>query len=281
MANTGSGQTAKSFDPTKYLEEGGDGPYLPLKWQLAWLRQEHPKAEIRTKLMSRKDSTAVFWAEIKLPDGGLSTGWGAKTKEDVEDLDQSYITEAENQALVRALAVLGYGIEYARDFDPPLETHIILPDSGDYEVETEEEASIEVPSILLELEIEEEEAVPEPLRLSEVRASFQEERPRVQIVTPPAEEAPKPTPIRPPVSNAPQITNPSVEEKLRGVEDSQLRINIKAIYKEAKSRGYSEETVDQRSQKRFNKPTYELTLEEAEDFLEKIKNSRPQNAKTN
>ncbi len=278
MASTGIGQTAKSFDPTKYLEEGGDGPYLPLKWQLAWLRQEHPAAEVRTKLVSRKGGAAIFLAEIKLPDGGLSTGWGAKAKDDNEDaqLDQSYITEAENQALARALAILGYGIEYARDFDPPLETHIILPDSEQYEIEAEEEASIEVPSEPLE-----EEAESEPMRLSEVRVGFQEERPKVQFVAPPIDEAPKPTPIRPPVSTAPQITTPSIEEKLRGIEDSQLRINIKAIYKEAKSRGYSEETVDQRSLKRFNKPTFELSLEEAEDFLEKIKNSRPQNAKTN
>lgn len=134
------------FQPQQYLENRDGLPYLPLKWRLAWLRSEHPHAKIATKLVNLNDGVAVFRAEIQLPTGGAATGWGVRSAADYFSREQGplgYITAAENQALSRALAALGFGTEYAYDFDPPVENQaIVLPETPDYD---SAEEGIELP----------------------------------------------------------------------------------------------------------------------------------------
>jgi hypothetical protein len=56
---------------------------------------------------------ALFRAEVEIPNGGKATGWGSETVRDFHD----YIEAAETKALGRALAALGYGTQFCRDFD--------------------------------------------------------------------------------------------------------------------------------------------------------------------
>ncbi len=232
------------FQHQQYLEYRDGQPYLPLKWRLAWLRADHPQARISTKLTGHEDGVALFKAEVVLPDGASATGWGAKAQAGSEgDGQLDYITLAENQALSRALAALGYGTEYALDFDPPAEHQAIpLPDRADYDQdEDEDERGIEVPMPLSALDTdspddetdedeteeddetdedsEEEEIRPTPLRplagpRGEVRAIF-EKRPALETTTPPAEphslpvvaSRPVPVPRPAPVQHQPEAAS--------------------------------------------------------------------------
>jgi hypothetical protein len=146
-AGSGDGSN-KKFQPERYLEQRNGLPYLPLKWRLAWLRTEQPQAIVTTRLVSHTNDTTIFKAQIRLPDGARATGWGVRQNPyaDTPNSQTSleYITEAENQALARALAVLGYGMEYVNDFDLPDEGASIPLRPNDEETNVNE-VVIEVP----------------------------------------------------------------------------------------------------------------------------------------
>ena len=171
-------ESGSNFPHQQYLEKRDGQPYLPLKWRVAWLRADHPQAKIITKLASHEDNVAVFVAEVQLPEGGAATGWGAKSRQenqpgqfDSDALD--YLIAAENQALSRALASLGYGTEYALDFDPPAENQAIpLPEAAHYTPTAEEEE----PGIVVPID----EPAPTPIR--------RPAPPAAQAAPPPVEE---------------------------------------------------------------------------------------------
>ena len=50
---------------------------------------------------------------MTLPTGASATGWGSETSQDFAD----YIEAAETKALGRALAALGFGTQFTRDYD--------------------------------------------------------------------------------------------------------------------------------------------------------------------
>lgn len=285
VATTGPAESKKAFPYQQYLEKREGAPYLPLKWRLAWLRAEHPQARISTRLVSHQDGVAVFKARVELPEGGAATSWGVKAHpEGAEDhRDHSshldYVIEAENQALSRALAALGYGTEYAQDFDPPAENFSIpLPET----IEEAPEDGIVVP--LLEdgdedgTEEEKPPPAPVPVRpvpapRGEVRALF-EKRPPVEIRPTPVPPAAPPPAAESPSQPVPSgVVNLTVENRLRNVRDEALRLNIKQIYYEAKRKGIDENRVDSRSKELYGKPTFELDQEEAEQYLERILNA--------
>ena len=102
-------EAVTKFDPTPYLRElrgrGGSQEYLDVKWRVLWLRREHPGAEILTEHIKIDDRIAIFRATVRLPTGGLGTGYGSEVPADFGD----YIEKAETKALGRALRALGYG----------------------------------------------------------------------------------------------------------------------------------------------------------------------------
>ena len=108
---------SRSFDPRPHLRRirvrGQEAEYLDVKWRLAWLRTEHPDARITTEHVTLSDSLAVFRALVEIPGGGAATGYGSETRDDWED----FIEKAETKAIGRALAALGYGTQFALDFD--------------------------------------------------------------------------------------------------------------------------------------------------------------------
>jgi hypothetical protein len=112
-----------SFDVKRYLttltrNERGGGErklsYLEVKYRLLWLRTEHPRARITTEMIEWDREHAVFKATIELPDdGGSATGYGSETVGDWKD----YEAKAETKSLGRACAALGYGTQFAIEFD--------------------------------------------------------------------------------------------------------------------------------------------------------------------
>src|SRR5688500_9542477 len=109
----GSGK--QPFDPAQYLSKFDGRDYLEVKWRIMWLRSEHPDARIATEIVQHNEEAgfALFRAEVEIPSGGKSTGWGSETVRDFHD----YIEAAETKALGRALASLGYGTQFCQDFD--------------------------------------------------------------------------------------------------------------------------------------------------------------------
>jgi hypothetical protein len=92
---------------------GRDVDYLDVKWRLVWLRSDHPDAHITTELVSHDGKLAVFHAEVVLPSGGRASGYGSETARDFPD----YIEKAETKAIGRALLALGYGTQFALDYE--------------------------------------------------------------------------------------------------------------------------------------------------------------------
>jgi len=109
------GKDAQPFDPAQYLSKFDGKDYLEVKWRIMWLRSEHPEAHITTEIVQHNEEGgfALFRAEVEIPDGGRSTGWGSETVRDFHD----YIEAAETKALGRALASLGYGTQFCHDYD--------------------------------------------------------------------------------------------------------------------------------------------------------------------
>lgn len=107
----------RTFDPNAHLRKirtrQGMQDYLDVKWRVAWLRAEHPTAQIVTEQIEGDEQHARFRCTITLPNGAISSGHGSETLQDFPD----FYEKAETKAIGRACAVLGYGTDSAADFD--------------------------------------------------------------------------------------------------------------------------------------------------------------------
>lgn len=118
------------FDPRQHLrtlksKQGGSSEYLDVRWRLVWFRSEHPDGVIATELVTHdlEQGFALFRASVSIPDGGSAVDYGSETRADFKD----YVEKASTKALGRALAALGYGTQFANDFDT--QEHAPLSDS--------------------------------------------------------------------------------------------------------------------------------------------------------
>lgn len=100
-----------AFDPVSHLTRVNGAEYLEVKHRVAWLRAEHPDAELVTEMVEHDPQLAIFKATVTLPSGGKATGYGSETASDFPD----FIEKAETKAIGRALAALGYGTQFAHD----------------------------------------------------------------------------------------------------------------------------------------------------------------------
>lgn len=103
------------FNPNEHLSKLKGKDYLEVKWRLVWFRDEHPDWCINTDLVSVTDNSAVFKAEIMEPNTEhiVSTGYGSETANDFHD----FLEKAETKAVGRALAMLGYGTQFAPEME--------------------------------------------------------------------------------------------------------------------------------------------------------------------
>ena len=104
------------FNPAEHLMDLKGKQYLQVMWRIRWFRDEHPDYAINAELLSfdAENQHAVFKATISDNNGfPLSTGHGSESAKDFRD----FIEKAETKSLGRALAMLGYGTQFAPDID--------------------------------------------------------------------------------------------------------------------------------------------------------------------
>ena len=102
------------FNPNDHLMNLKGKDYLQVMWRLVWFREEKPLWCIETKLEQLTESHAVFSAKI-FDENGVqkSAGYGSESIKDFRD----FIEKAETKAVGRALAMLGYGTQFAPEMD--------------------------------------------------------------------------------------------------------------------------------------------------------------------
>ena len=102
------------FNPNEHLMNLKGKEYLQVMWRLVWFREEKPLWSIDTKLEQLTDNHAVFSAKIYDENGvQKSAGYGSESIKDFRD----FIEKAETKAVGRALAMLGYGTQFAPEMD--------------------------------------------------------------------------------------------------------------------------------------------------------------------
>lgn len=105
-----------AFNPKDHMIDLKGKDYLQVMWRLVWFREEHPDGQIETELVEHKHGEyAVFKAVISEPktEHVVATAYGSESVKDFRD----YLEKAETKAIGRALAILGYGTQFAPELD--------------------------------------------------------------------------------------------------------------------------------------------------------------------
>src|SRR5215210_3725866 len=88
----------RTFDPNAHLRKirtrQGMQDYLDVKWRIAWLRAEHPTAQIVTEQIEGDEIHARFRCTITLPNGAVSSGHGSETQQDFPDFYEKAETKS-------------------------------------------------------------------------------------------------------------------------------------------------------------------------------------------
>lgn len=101
-----------AFNPNEHMMKLKGKDYLQVAWRLVWFREDHPDFGIETEALDITDDHALFKTVITDPTGHqVSSGHGSESKKDFGD----FIEKAETKAVGRALAMLGYGTQFAAD----------------------------------------------------------------------------------------------------------------------------------------------------------------------
>ena len=101
-----------AFNPNEHMMSLKGKDYLQVAWRLVWFREEHPDYCINTDALTIAEDHAIFKATITDANGvQISAGHGSESKRDFGD----FIEKAETKAVGRALAMLGYGTQFAAD----------------------------------------------------------------------------------------------------------------------------------------------------------------------
>lgn len=107
-----------NFDPREHIRQLEDGrEYLDLKWRILWLRSQEPDASIESQIVATSEDEVVCRTTITLRSGATVTAHGSASRTD----SSQPVEEAENRAMMRALAALGYGVEYADEDEVKVE----------------------------------------------------------------------------------------------------------------------------------------------------------------
>lgn len=114
-------------DVRKRLIRLRDGKqYLPAAFRVVWFRDDHPDWSIVTDII--EGGYEAGWATVKAsiltPDGRIvATGMKTESK---SDFPAGWVEKAETGAIGRALALAGYGTQFAPDLDEDARA----PDAG-------------------------------------------------------------------------------------------------------------------------------------------------------
>lgn len=106
-----------AFNMKKHLiRVQGGREYLPVAYRLVWFREDHPDWGVDTKpvVIDVDKGVAVFQANVFDADGRLmASGTKMETARGFSD----FVEKAETGSIGRALGVLGYGTQFAPEFD--------------------------------------------------------------------------------------------------------------------------------------------------------------------
>ena len=105
-----------AFNPNEHMMYLKGRDYLQVMWRLVWFREEKPLWSIDTQLVDVNLDTkhAIFKAVISDENGmPKASGYGSESAKDFGD----YLEKAETKAVGRALAMLGYGTQFAPELD--------------------------------------------------------------------------------------------------------------------------------------------------------------------
>lgn len=104
----------KTFDASRYLTKLKGRDYLEVKWRLLWLRTEHPGADIATELVHFTPELAIVKATVRIAEyEGSASAHAMQAPTDFNE----WLEKAETKAVGRALAMLGYGTQFATELD--------------------------------------------------------------------------------------------------------------------------------------------------------------------
>jgi hypothetical protein len=110
--------TAKSFTTKKgtvlpLLDLRGKD-YLQVQWRLVWFLEEHSDWTVETEFLQLTDKFAIAKATIKDPTGRVvRTAHKQESKQGFQD----FLEKAETGAIGRALALCGYGTQFAQELE--------------------------------------------------------------------------------------------------------------------------------------------------------------------
>ena len=101
-----------AFNPKEHMIKLKGKDYLHVAWRLVWFRDEHPTWSLDTDIIEMDDKHAIYKAVI-CDENGIqkSAGHGSESARDFVD----FLEKAETKAVGRALAMLGYGTQFAAD----------------------------------------------------------------------------------------------------------------------------------------------------------------------
>jgi hypothetical protein len=106
------------FDPRQHLIKLKGRDYLPVAARLIWLNEESERYRIETQFLKLEDTYAVVQATVSLlDDTGIPTRSATALKR--EDLAHfaDFLEKSETGAIGRALGMLGFGTQFAPEFD--------------------------------------------------------------------------------------------------------------------------------------------------------------------
>lgn len=104
------------FNPAEHLTNLKGKDYLEVKYRIQWFREEHPLWKIQTEIVELVyGDHCVMKAWIWDPEKETiySEAHGSECVKDFGD----YIEKAETKAIGRALAMLGYGTQFAPELE--------------------------------------------------------------------------------------------------------------------------------------------------------------------
>jgi hypothetical protein len=106
------------FDPRQHLLNLKGKDYLPVAARLVWLNEEAPRFLIQSSILKLEDTYAIVQATVTVQDAdGTPQKTATATKREDKTHFPDYLEKAETGAVGRALGMLGYGTQFAPEFD--------------------------------------------------------------------------------------------------------------------------------------------------------------------
>lgn len=105
-----------AFNPNDHLINLKGKSYLEVKWRMVWFRQEHPDYGMSSQIIEHNIEKKYAIVKATITDStGRVLAEGTKM-EDIKGFGD-YLEKAETGAYGRALGALGYGTQFAPEFD--------------------------------------------------------------------------------------------------------------------------------------------------------------------